>query len=138
MAKEIETGMTRRRKKHMIIEGNFAPGRTPRALRIVTRFLGSILVVSILLSLIVYGFTVSYESHLKQVATETQRMNEENKELQVDLNRIQSFKNVEAAAAQVPHLHLPDEVIEVETRPRKRLPHKPEIKTEFPEHLYGY
>ena len=87
-------------------------------------------------ALVAYGIKVHFEDSINKVALDTRELNEKNKELQVKLNHIRSYKNVEAAAGYVPHLRLPPTVIDVPAS-ETHLPPMPEIKQEFP-HVYGY
>ncbi len=122
----------------MIIQGNFAPARTGRVLRVSTRVLSIVFVVFGVGVLVAYGIKVQYEGSINKLARNTRDMNEQNKELQVKLNHIRSYKNVEAAAAKVPHLRMPETVIEIapSAAPAK-LPPMPRPKQEIPR-VYGY
>lgn len=127
----------REKPDHLIIQGNFTPARSGRALRMVARVLSLFFCVMIAGALVVYGVKVHFEDGINRVARDTREMNEQNKELQVRLNQLRSFKNVEAAATRAPHLHLAETVIDVPARPQTRLPSMPPAKREFP-HIYGY
>lgn len=121
----------------MIIQGNFAPARSSRVLRISSRVLSLLLGFLVLGALVTYGAKVHFEDSINKLARHTRDMNEQNKELQVKLNHIRSYKNVEAAAAKVPHLHAPETVIEIPPSPPVKLPEMPRPKQEFPR-VYGY
>jgi hypothetical protein len=122
---------------HLIIQGDFAPAKSSRVLRVLTRVLSLLLLVSLVGALVVYGVKVHYVDDINRVARDTREMNEQNKELQVRLNHIRSFKNVEAAATKVPHLHLAETIIDVPASANYRLPAKPPTRQEFPR-IYGY
>ncbi len=123
--------------EHLIIEGNFAPARSGRVLRVTLRLLSLLFGFSIIGALAVYGIKVHYEDTINRVAKETREMNEQNKELQVKLNHIRSYKNVEAAATKVPHLQLPPTVIEVPAATSVKSPAMPALQQEIPR-VYGY
>ena len=136
----METPRNRNMKdsqEHLLIQGNFSPARSGRILRASTRILGVLLVAFILGALLVYGIKVHFEDNINTVAKATREINEKNKELQVKLNHIRSFKNVEAAAAQVPHLHIAETIIDVPAPKETTLPEMPRKKQEFPR-TYGY
>lgn len=124
-------------KEHLIIKGDFAPAKSGRILRMSARVLSVLFVALAVGALAVYGVKVHFEDHINKVARSTREMNEQNKELQVRLNHIRSFKNVEAAAAKVPHLHLPETVIDVPAGHPVTLPPMPQPRQEFPR-VYGY
>ena len=123
---------------HLIIQGNFAPARNSRVLRISARVFSLLLGLFVVGALILYGIKVHLEDSINKVAHDTRDLNEKNKELQVSLNHTRSYKNVEAAAGKVPNLRLPPTVIDVPASPSEsRLPVMPKPKQEFP-HVYGY
>jgi hypothetical protein len=121
---------------NLIIQGNFAPARNSRFLRISARVFSLLLGVFIVEALIIYGMKVHFEDSINKVARDTRDLNEQNKELQVKLNHIRSYKNVETAAGTVPNLRLPATVIEVPST-ETQLPSMPKPKQEFP-NVYGY
>ncbi len=122
----------------MIIQGNFKPARSGWLLRISSRVLSLFLGVLVIGALGAYGVKVQFEDSINKLAKHTRDMNEQNKELQVKLNHIRSYKNVEAAAAKVPHLHMPETVIDVPPSATViQLPALPPVKQEFPS-VYGY
>lgn len=127
----------REQPEPMIIQGNFAPARSSRVLRISSRILSLLLGFLVLGALITYGVKVHFEDSINKLARHTRDINEQNKELQVKLNHIRSYKNVEAAAARVPHLHTPETVIEIPPSSPVKLPEMPKPKQEFPR-VYGY
>lgn len=121
----------------VIIQGNFQPSARSRALQVSARVLSLLFAVLVVAALVEYGLKVHYEDDINRLAKTTREMNEHNKELQVKLNHIRSFKNVEAAAAKVPHLHLAETIIDVPTPRHVTLPPIPQSKREFPA-VYGY
>lgn len=122
----------------MIIQGNFKPARSGWLLRISSRVLSLFLGVLVVGALGAYGIKVQFEDSINKLAKHTRDLNEQNKELQVKLNHIRSYKNVEAAAARVPHLHMPETVIDVPPSATvTQLPAMPSVKQEFPR-VYGY
>lgn len=121
----------------MIIQGNFAPARSSRVLRVSARVFSILLALLVVGALVTYGLKVHFEDSINKLAKNTRDMNEQNKELQVKLNHIRSYKNVEAAAAKVPHLQAPETVIEIPPSPEVKLPSMPQSKQEFPR-VYGY
>lgn len=124
--------------EHLLIQGNFAPSRSGRLLRAATRSLGLLFALGVLGALVVYGIKVHYEDDINQTSKMTRELSEKNKELQVKLNHIRSYKNVEAAAAKVPHLHLAETIIDIPARPASEAPPPlPQAKPEFPD-VYGY
>lgn len=122
--------------EHLIIQGNFAPSKNSRILRISARVFALLFGLFVVGALITYGIKVHFEDSINKVARDTRELNEENKELQVRLNHIRSYKNVEAAAGHVPHLRLPPTVIDVPAA-ETQLPPMPKAKQEFPR-VYGY
>lgn len=128
----------REQPEPMIIQGNFAPARSSRVLQVSARVGSLFLALLVLGALIAYGVKVHFEDSINKLARNTRELNEQNKELQVQLNHIRSYKNVEAAAARVPYLHAPETVIEVPVSAKKfKLPPMPHPKQEFPR-VYGY
>lgn len=121
----------------MIIQGNFKPARSGWLLRSSSRLLSLFLGVLVVGALVSYGVKVQFEDSINKLAKHTRDLNEQNKELQVKLNHIRSYKNVEAAAAKVPHLHLPETVIDVPPAAISHLPPLPPARQEFPR-VYGY
>ncbi len=123
---------------HLLIQGDFAPTRKSRLLRMAARILSLLLFVFLVGTLGVYGVKVHLEDNINQVARDTRELNEQNKDLQVHLNHIRSFKNVEAAASKVPHLHMAETVIEVPVATgQQKLAPMPKPAREFPQ-VYGY
>lgn len=107
-------------------------------MRAATRILGLFFGLFVLGALIVYGIKVHYEDDINQTSKTTRELNEKNKELQVKLNHIRSYKNVEAAATKVPHLHLAETIIDIPASHQKTsLPPMPQAQQEFPR-IYGY
>jgi hypothetical protein len=123
--------------EHLIIQGDFAQARHSRILQVSARVFSLMLGIFIVVALCFYGFKVHFEDSINQVARHARDLNEHNKELQVKLNHIRSFKNVEAAAAKVPNLRMPETIIDVPASPKANLPHMPKASQEFP-HVYGY
>lgn len=122
---------------HLLIQGNFSQPVKSRILRISARLLSVMLCMLILAAMVTYGIRVHYEAKINRIARDTRELGEQNKELLVELNRIRSFKNVEHAATQVPHLHLAEAMIEVPSAQVKPLPTPSARKQEFPR-VYGY
>lgn len=122
---------------HLIIQGNFAQPGISRLLRMSARIFSVLLILLGIGTLAMYGVKVHFEDSVNRLAKDTRELSEKNKELQVRLNRIRSFKNVEAAAGKVPHLHLPETVIDIPVSGKTQLPSMPKPKQEFPR-IYGY
>ena len=122
---------------HLLIQGNFAQARHSRVLQVMARVFALLFAVAAIVTLFFYGFKVHFEDSINQVARNARELNEHNKELQVKLNHIRSFKNVEAAAAKVPNLRMPETIIDVPVTPKAKLPAMPTASQEFP-HAYGY
>ena len=127
----------RAQSEHLLIQGQFDSPPNSRFLRILTRVLAVLLLVSVVVTLAMYGVKVHYEDGINKLARNARELNEQNKELQVRLNHIRSYKNVEAAAAQVPHLHMPAVILDVPAARRAPLPPMPRETKEFPR-VYGY
>lgn len=127
----------RDRSEHLIIEGDFAPAGHSRLLQVTARVFSLMLGIFIVAALVFYGVKVHFEDSINQVARNARDLNEHNKELQVKLNHIRSFKNVEAAASRVPNLRMPETIIDVPATPQAKLPPMPKQRQEFP-HVYGY
>jgi hypothetical protein len=122
---------------HLLIQGNFAPAQKSRVLRVSARICSLLLCLLIFGALSIYGVKVHFEDDINKLARHTRDLNEQNKELQVKLNHIRSYKNVETAAIQVPHLHMPPTVLDVPISPQYKLPAMPRESKEFPR-VYGY
>ncbi len=122
---------------HLLIQGNFAQARHSRVLQVTARVFALLFAVVAIVTLFFYGFKVHFEDSINQVARNARELNEHNKELQVKLNHIRSFKNVEAAAAKVPNLRMPETIIDVPATTKAQLPALPRASQEFP-HAYGY
>lgn len=99
--------------RQQVIQGNFKPSTGVRQLRLLCVILGGLFVAGVCVSVALYGAVVRYETGINRVAKRTRQLSEDNRTLQARLNRLQSFQNVESAAAQAPTLRLPDEVLEV-------------------------
>ena len=125
------------RDSHLLIQGNFSQPKRARVLAMSARLLSILLGVLIFGALIIYGVRVHYEADINKTARQTRELNDDNKELLVHLNRIRSYKNVENAATQVPHLHLAEAMIEVPSTAAKPLPQPPPKHREAPR-VYGY
>jgi outer membrane murein-binding lipoprotein Lpp len=128
---------------HLVIQGDFLPPERERLLKTTMRVFVILLAIAIMAALLVYGFRVHYESGINRLARETRELNEQNKELQVKLNQLRSYKNVESAAAHVPHLRMPDIVLTVHApKPAsssmpETLPSTSQSTQDFPR-VYGY
>ena len=123
--------------EHLIIQGDFAPAKHSRLLQVSARVFSLLFGLFIVGALVIYGVKVHFEDSINHVARDARDLNERNKELQVKLNHIRSYKNVEAAATKVPHLHMAETVIEVPASPQVQLPPMPKPRQEFPR-VYGY
>jgi hypothetical protein len=125
-------------EEHLLIQGNFAPARSSRVMRASARVLGLLFGVFVFGALVVYGVKVHYEDDINQTSKTTRELNEKNKELQVKLNHIRSYKNVEAAAGHVPHLHLAETIIDIPAPSQQfKFSPMPKRHQEFPR-VYGY
>ncbi len=120
----------------MIIKGNFKPSREERILRWLLKAMGVLLGLSILASLTMYGVNVHYKSQINDISRATRDLYEENKTLQVHLNRIRSYKNVEAAAKAIPNLKIPNEILDIPAQSTP-LSTPPKRHKELPR-VYGY
>lgn len=126
------------RDRHLLIKGNFRPTRGLRIFRALMLFFGVILGTGVVTASLLYGFVVHTESGMNEVGRQTRLLHEENKTLQVSLQRLQSYQNVEIAAEKVPRLKNAEEIIEVDVRYNlKPLPGPPERQTRLPR-VYGY
>lgn len=123
--------------EHLIIEGNFKPRRITRFFSHFSKISLLLLALVVIAALGIYGLTVNYQSRINDISGRTRDMNEENRELEVELSRIRSFKNIEAAAAKTPQLRLPEEVLEIKPGKQVVLPELPFLKKEVPQ-VYGY
>jgi len=131
-----------RQPDHIVIQGDFLPPEHERLLKTSMRLFAMLLVVAITGALIVYGLRVHYETDINRLAHSTRELNEQNKEFQVKLNQLKSFKNVESAAAHAPNLKVPGLVITVHspkqtTSSASLFPPQPQTPQDFP-HVYGY
>ena len=127
-------------RESLLIWGNFSPSDRPQALRRMLVLLTLGLGLTIGLGLALYAGVVYLSSDINRISAETREMNERNKELQVSLNRIRSFKNVEETVRnhpQVSHLQEAAEIIEVPRAALKPLPLPPGHEPRFP-NAYGY
>jgi outer membrane murein-binding lipoprotein Lpp len=127
-------------RENLLIWGDFSPSNSPRAMRRILIALAMLLSLVILLGLTLYGVSVYISSDINRISTETRELNERNKELQVSLNRIRSFRNVEETVRQhahVAHLVEAEEVIEVPHSAIVPLPKPSQPEPRFP-NAYGY
>lgn len=122
---------------HLLINANFSPARSARRIARWTRLFGVLLVVCIVSALVLYGITVHFEFGVNEASRQAMALSEQNKELQVALNRIKSYKNVEATATRVPHLSVPVDVIDITAVETGPLP-EPPIRTKAQPRIYGY
>ena len=122
---------------HLLIQGDFLPSGRERLLRSLTRLGVILLALCIAITMIIYSVKVHFEDSINRLAKDTRDLNEQNKELQVTLNHIRSFKNVETAASKVPQLRMPPTVLNVPISRQAKLPTMPHASREFP-HVYGY
>ncbi len=122
----------------LLIKGNFKPTRGIRIFRVILLVLGGGLSLGVLGILVMYGLIVHYESAINTTGKETRLLNEGNKDLQVKVNRLQSYQSIEAASVHVSFLKKPSEIIEVDARyVEKRLPGLPKREKAWPK-VYGY
>jgi len=131
-----------RQPDHIVIQGDFLPPEHERLLKTSMRLFAILLVVAITAALIVYGLRVHYETDINRLAHSTRELNEQNKEFQVKLNQLKSYKNVESAAAHAPNLKVPELVITVHSPKQNNttsnlFPPQPQTTQDFP-HVYGY
>lgn len=68
---------------------------------------------AVLSALGIYAINVQLVNHLNNVSKKTRDLNDDNKDLVVQLNRVRAFKNIEASAAKLSHLKPAEEVIEI-------------------------
>ena len=127
----------RKSQSALLIEGDFAPVENTAILKNACGILGASLVLALVVSLGIYGVTVHLESGINDVVRRARSVKEVNKELSVQLNRIQAYKNVEAAAVRLPQLHLSEEVIEVSSQPTGQKGATPQRSPVLPA-VYGY
>lgn len=125
------------RSLHLLINANFAPAKGAQRLSRITRLCGVLLGVCAIAALILYGITVHFEFGINRISKEALALNEQNKELQVQLNRIQSYKNVQVSATEVPHLNIPDQVVDITAINTGPLPDLPRREAPQPR-IYGY
>lgn len=79
----------------------------------VNRFLTSLLLLSLLLTGAAYYFVAKSEMKLNALAKETMALNLENSEMQIQLDKLQSYYNVDKTVKSTNLLHKAQQVIEV-------------------------
>lgn len=97
----------------LLIEGDFKPADPSKPIRRLVKLTVLLSGLLLLVALGFYGINVHFASQLNELGKKTREMNETNKELQVKLNRIRAFKNIETSAAKVSHLKPAQDMIEV-------------------------
>ncbi|MBX2861255.1 MAG: hypothetical protein KTR14_08465 [Vampirovibrio sp.] len=121
-----------------VLQADFVISRRQRVFNVLFILMGTLLILTLLGSLVVYGVKVQLESGINRLATETRDQVEENKEMQIRLNRAQSFNKVAEAVEKVPHLGPPMHIIEVRSDTQtSSLPRLPDKKPLLPP-LTGY
>jgi len=98
-----------------LVKGNFPRHENFRELAVFrfNRFLGHLLIVSIIASMISYSMVVAKENSLSSIHNKTSDLNFENIELQNKVDYVKSFNNINNKVASVNFLKKPDAVMEV-------------------------
>jgi hypothetical protein len=122
-----------------VIVGNFRSNLQARRWMRTERLLVVLLGIVLFATLIVYGWSVQVETSVNSLAQETRQLNEENTDLQVQLNRVQSFKNLEDILQNHPYLERPQEIVDVRLSdaPAARWVNPAPESKELPR-VYGY
>lgn len=109
-----------------------------RLLNAMTKTMCVVLGVMMLVSALIYGYTVYLEGKLLTLSRETRNMAEENQELQIAYDRTRSFKKVAQVSGEVQGLEAPNQVLDLVAKPH-HLPRHPELLTvRSPRGLYGF
>ncbi|MGE0201051.1 MAG: hypothetical protein AB7P76_08790 [Candidatus Melainabacteria bacterium] len=107
--------------------------RRQKALSMLQRLLLGIFALLIILSLGVYGFTVHYSSAINTLSRQSRALDEQNQELQVELDRRRSFRNIEDSAIRRLNLHVAQATLDVDSAAAARLPVMPKPRPRFAE-----
>ena len=104
-----------------VISGNFKPRRQRQDLPIqrVMLLIAGLFGVLLLTTLVLYGVSVQVEDHLRQLSFKTRQLNETNHDLQIKLNRTQSYRNIEEVSANTPQLQPAQETLTIRRQAKK-------------------
>lgn len=108
-----------------------------RLLNAVTKTMCIVLAGMMLVSALIYGYTVYVEGKLLSLSRETRNLAEENQELQIAYDRTRSFKKVAQVSGKVQGLDAPTQVLDVVARPKATFT-QTHPATPVPRGLYGY
>ncbi len=107
-------------------------------LPILFKVVGALLALMMLVSLVIYGISVYYESRVVKLGSETRNLQEDNQDLQLRLDRLRSYQKVAEASSKIQGLHNAANIIDVAEKKRVlAVDDKPPI-TRLPEDFYGY
>lgn len=109
-----------------------------RTLPLMMRILGGASLVVILLSVIIYGVTVYYENQVVRLGRETRVIQEENLDLEISLDRLQSYQKVGEASSQISGLQVATDVVDVVEEPHQKAQAMHPPLALPPKELYGY
>ncbi len=123
----------------LLIQGDFRPGPGLRLFRLSAVLLSLLLVGMIGVVACVYGLNVHYHSAITDVGQQTRRQDEQNKSLQVRLNRLKAYHNVASALHAVPYLNDPEQIVDIGASASSQLlRHRPAMYRARPLPVYGY
>ena len=108
-------------------------------LRQSTKILGFFTALLIFLSLIIYGMSIYFENRILKTGKDSRDVHEDNQELQITLDRLQSFEKVAEASSNIQGLETASEVIDIASQPKHRFvsSDRPPRRA-LPKEIYGY
>lgn len=105
--------------QHFVIDANFKPPAGLKFLNLVTAVMVALLVIASLTWAVSTALVVDYETKISDVSEKTRQYNEDIKNLQVKLHRVQSLQKVAKTAAHLSFLTpVADNRIVIDTRQR--------------------
>jgi hypothetical protein len=98
-----------------VVDGNFPVFENFKELAVykLNRFLTSLLVVAVIISMVSYSVVAAKENKINTIHEETNEINYENLELQNRVDSVKSFYSINAKIDQASWLTKPDSVLEV-------------------------
>lgn len=102
------------------------------------KIFGILLVGFFLISMIIYGVSVYFESRLLKLGKETRNLHEDNQDLQITLDRLRSYQKVADASSKLQGLQVAQEVIDIAQKEKLTYQPPQEPHQAPPQEAYGY
>ncbi len=109
-----------------------------KSIPIVLRVMGVGVTVLMLVSLILYGLSIYYESQVLKLGRETRSLQEENNDLHIHLDRLRSFQKVADASSKIQGLKTASEIIDVAQGGKRYHSSQQAPQSSPPQEAYGY